>query len=636
MLPAASMLPHSVRSVLCIAILAMLYGCGTEAQTGPEPVDPASDSLAVVPSSSPPAVDPAHTAAALANGITLIAEVPDGEWLLSTGDVANTRFSTLNQITTANVANLKIFTTAHTGIPNGHEGSPLVVGHRMYLVTPFPNNLIAIDLTQPGGAIDWTYQPHPNPHSYGVACCDVVNRGAVYADGRIIYNLLDATTVAVNAETGEEVWRTRMGNVYEGETMTMAPMLAGDKVIVGNSGGELGVRGWVAALSVSSGAEVWRAYNSGPDKDVLIGENFKPFYAKDQGENLGVTTWPPEQWKLGGGTVWGWISYDPELNLIYHGTGNPGVWNPDMRPGDNKWSCAIFARDADTGQARWAFQIVPHDAWDYDEIMENVLVDAPIDGQMRKLLIHPGRTGFVFVMDRVTGELISAEDFQYVNWADGYDLTSGEPRVNEEKRTAQGKVTRDICPSSTGAKEWVPSALSPRTGLMYIPSMHICMDYEGLEANYIAGTPYLGASVLMKPGPHGPRGELIAWDPIHARRVWSIPELFPVYSGILATAGDVVFYGTMDGWFKAVDARTGAELWRQKVGSGVIGAPMTYLGPDGKQYVAVYSGIGGWMGSVAFPEMSVSDPEAGLGVVGAVSDLKRHTAPGGALYVFSL
>ena len=419
------------------------------------------------------------------------------------GDYANTRFSPLDQINNTNVKSLKVITTLSTGIPHGHEGQPLIVNNTMYVVTPFPNNLIAVDLTKPGGALKWVYQPNPNPRAVGIACCDLVNRGASFADGKIVYNTLDAHTVAVDAATGKEVWR---------------------------------------------------AYNTGPDSDVLIGAGFHAFYAKDQGTDLGAKSWPPDQWKLGGSTVWGWVSYDPELNLIYYGTGNPCVWNPDLRPGDNKWSLTIFARDADTGQARWAYQVTPHDHWDYDEIMENVLVDMEWGGRMRKLLLHPARNGFMFVLDRETGEVLSAELFvPSTNWATGYDLQTGLPNMNPAKKTQAGVVTQDICPSSTGAKEFVPSALSPRTGLLYIPAHNTCMDYEGVEANYIAGTPYLGASVRMHPGPGGYQGEMIAWDVKNARQVWGIKdEKFPVYSGVLATGGDVVFYGTMEGWFRAV------------------------------------------------------------------------------------
>jgi lanthanide-dependent methanol dehydrogenase len=290
----------------------------------------------------------------------------------------------------------------------------------------------------------------------------------------------------------------------------------------------------------------------------------------------------------------------------------------------------------DDGQARWAHQIVPHDMWDYDEIMENVLVEMEWQGRMRKLLLHPGRTGFMFVYDRETGEVLSAEPFQPINWASAYDIKSGVPLVNRDTMTRQGSVIRHVCPSSTGAKEWVPSAFSPRTALLYIPAHNTCMDYEATEANYIAGTPYLGASVRMYQG-EGHHGELVAWDPVAARAVWSIKDMkFPLYSGVLATGGDVVFFGTMDGWFKAVDARSGRQLWQFKTGSGIVGNPMTYVGPDGRQYVAIYSGIGGWMGAVAFPAISADDPYAALGVVGAMKDIKKYSAPGNMLYVFGL
>jgi lanthanide-dependent methanol dehydrogenase len=623
----------SARFARSVLLLATLQWAAAHAQVPPPPTSaPPPPTTSKLPQAT---VHVGGTVVPQPPPLRMIAPLPHGEWKLPNGDYASTRYSPLNQITTANVANLKVITTMSTGVPHGHEGGPLVVGDTMYVVTPFPDNLIAIDLSKPGGATRWIYQPHPNPKAVGIACCDIVNRGASYADGKIIYNTLDDQTIAVDATTGKEVWRTKVGNIDIGETVTMAPLVVKDKVIGGDSGGEMGVRGWVMALDLKSGKPVWRAYNSGPDKDALIGADFKPFYPKDQGKDLGVTTWPPGQWKFGGGTVWGWISYDPETNLIYYGTGNPGVWDPDVRPGANKWSSTIFARDADTGQAKWAYQISPHDSWDYDEIMENVLVDMQVDGRMRKLLIHPGRTGFVFVLDRTTGELLSATKFEPVNWADHYDLKTGKVIANPDKETHFGKITKDICPSSTGAKEFVPSAFSPRTGLLYIPAHNTCMDYEGIESNYIAGTPYLGADVKMFPGPGGYQGELIAWDPVKAKPLWSIRERdLPVYSGVLATGGDVVFYGTMDGWFKAVDARSGAELWKFKVASGIVGNPITYTGPDGHQYVAVYSGVGGWMGATAFPSVSADDPYAALGVVGTMGKIKQLSGPGDVLYVF--
>ena len=569
--------------------------------------------------------------------IHLVSPLPNGEWRIPAGDYAHTRFSTLDQINTQNVGKLHLVTSMATGIPHGHEGGPLVVNNTMYVITPYPNTLIAIDLKNPTGPVKWTYEPNPDVRAVGIACCDVVNRGGSYGDGKIVYATLDDHVVAVNAETGKEEWKVAIGDPNLGETITMAPLIVKNHVYIGNSGGELGVRGKDVCLDLATGKQVWIAYHTGPDKDVLIGPDFKAFYPKDQGKDLGVSSWTPGQWKIGGATQWGWISYDPELNLIYYGTGNPGVWNADQRPGDNKWSTTIWARNPDTGYAKWAYQIEPHDAWDYDEIMENVLVDMDWKGQMRKLLLHPGRNGFMFVLDRENGELLSAEPFVPVNWAKGYDLKTGLPNEDLSKRTHQGTVTEDICPSSTGGKEFVPSSFSPRTGLLYIPAHNTCMDYGGQEASYIAGTPYLGASVKMKPGPGGYQGVLVAWDVKNARPAWTDKEpVLPLYSGVLSTSGDVVFYGTMDRWFKAVDAHTGKELWKFQTSSGIVGNPMTYLGPDGKQYVAVYAGIGGWMGAVAFPSVSTDDPYAGLGVVGAMKDIKKYTNPGGALYVFGL
>lgn len=570
-------------------------------------------------------------------GIHLVSPVPDGQWTLPAGDYANTRYSPLNQITDRNVQGLHVVATMSTGIAHGHEGQPLVVGKTMYVVTPFPDDLIALDLTKPGFPEKWTFRPHPNIEAEGVACCDVVNRGASYADGMIIYNTLDNHTVAVNADTGKLVWETSVGDIKYGETTTMAPLVVKNLVYVGNSGGELGVRGKLTALDVKTGKIAWIAWSTGSDADVRIGPNFHAYYPSDNGKDLGLKTWNPGQWKIGGGTIWGWISYDPELNLIFYGTGNPGPWNPDMRPGDNKWTCTVFARDPETGQAKWAFQISPHDGWDYDSVMENIPIDMPWRGKMRKLLLHPGRTGFMYVFDRETGELLAADKYEPTNWASDYNLKTGKADMDPSKMPHEGHYAMDICPSSTGAKDFIPSAFSPRTGYLYIPAHNTCMDYEGTEVNYIAGTPYLGASVRMYPGPGGYQGELVAWDVEHQKKVWTVKDpLFPVYSGVLATGGDVVFYGTMEGWFRAVDAHTGKILWQFKTGSGIISDPMTFTGPDGKQYIAVYSGIGGWMGAVALNTLTTDDPYAALGAVGAMRQLKAYTRPGDTLYVFSL
>jgi lanthanide-dependent methanol dehydrogenase len=569
-------------------------------------------------------------------GASVATPAEDGQWTMPAKNFASTRFSGLEDINTGNVGALKLAWSFSTGIVRGHEAAPIIANNTMFIVTPFPNIVYALDLTQTGGPVKWKYEPNPQSSAQGVACCDVVNRGGVYSDGKLFFNTLDNNTIALDAATGKELWRTKVGDINQGESITMAPLVVKDKVLVGNSGGEFGVRGWLTALNTSDGKIAWRAYHTGPDADVLIGPNFHPFYPSDQGKDLGVTSWPADAWKIGGGTMWGWISYDPEQNVIIYGTGNPGPWNPDQRPGDNKWTCGIFARDVDTGQARWFYQLSPHDLHDYDGINEQILMDLPLNGQTRKVLMRPERNGYVYIIDRTNGQVLSANPFAYVTSSKGVDLNTGRIIENPEKKPEVGKTVRDICPAAPGAKDWQPSAFSPRTGLVYIPHQNLCMDFEGMEANYIAGTPYVGANVRMYAGPGGNRGEFLAWDPVKNEKVWAISENFPVWSGALVTAGDVAFYGTMDGWFKAVDARNGNVLWQFKCGSGIIGQPVSYRGPDGKQYIAILAGVGGWSGAIVAGGLDPRDQTAALGFVGAMGDLPNYTARGGMLYVFAL
>lgn len=465
----------------------------------------------------------------------------------------------------------------------------------------------------------------------------MVNRGAAYDGGRIFFNTLDAHTVAVDARSGKELWKVRVGDIQIGELITMAPLVVKGKVLVGNSGGEFGVRGWVAALDAGTGKEAWRGWSTGPDADVKIGPAFRPFYAQDRGKDLGVTSWPPERWRIGGGNVWGWISYDPELDLVFHGTGNPGTWNPEQRPGDNRWTAGIFARRPDTGEAIWFYQWSPHDLYDHDGVNENVLLDLEPEagGPRRKLIVHPERNGYVYVVDRTTGEVLSADPFVQITTTTGVDLKTGRLREVDAMKPGYGRATRGVCPAAPGAKDWQPSAFSPRTGLLYIPHQNLCQDEQGYEANYIAGTPYVGANVRMYGTPGKTRGELSAWDPLARSKRWTVAEDLPVWSGALATGGDLVFYGTMDGWFKALDVRTGKELWRRQLPSGIIGQPVTYRGPGGKQYVAILSGIGGWPALVA-AGLDTRDQGAGGGIANAVRDLPQRTKPGGAVHVFAL
>jgi PQQ-dependent dehydrogenase (methanol/ethanol family) len=575
-------------------------------------------------------------AAALALSSSAISAEPAAQWPIPAGDVANTRFSPLKDITASNVATLKLAFTFSTGTLRGHEAAPIVTSDTMYIVTPYPNTLFALALDQPGAPVKWKVDPKPRASAQGVACCDPVNRGAAYADGRVFFNTLDGQTLAVDAKSGKELWRVQLGDISRGESMTMAPFVVKDKVLVGNSGGEFGVRGWLTALDAASGKVAWRAFSTGPDADVLIGPEFKPYYASERGTDLGVKSWPPGAWQRGGGTVWGWISYDPELNLIYYGTANPGPWNPDQRPGDNKWTAGIFARNPDTGQARWFYQYNPHDLYDYDGVNENVLVDVQIGGRQRKVLAHPDRNGHVYVIDRATGEVLSANAFVLVNTISKVDLATGRPQYVAEKKPVVHQVVRNICPHAGGGKDWQPSAWSPATQLLYIPHQNLCQDEEVVPANYIAGTPYVGANVKMYAGEGGNRGVFTAWDVAAGRTRWEVKENFPVWSGALATAGGLVFYGTMEGWFKALDANTGKLLWQFKAGSGIIGQPVSYRAPDGKQYLAVMAGVGGWAGGVVTGNLDTRDASAGNGWASAVADLKQHTQQGGTLYVFSL
>ena len=408
--------------------------------------------------------------------VTTACLADDGDWTMPAKDHASTRYSPLAEINATNVGTLTPKVTFSTGVLRGHEGAPIVVGGTMYVVTPFPNVVFALDLAQPGAPVKWKFEPKPAPKSQGVACCDHVNRGAVYADGKLFLNTLDNQTIALDAQSGKELWRVQTGDIGKGETLTMAPLVVNDRVLVGNSGGEFGVRGWLAALDVQSGKEIWRAYSTGPDREVLIGPSFKPFYATDRGQDLGVSTWPSEAWKTGGGTVWGWISYDAEQNLIYYGTANPGPWNPAQRPGDNKWTSGVFARDARTGEARWFYQMSPHDLYDYDGVNENILIEGTIDGRQRKVLVHPDRNGYLYVIDRSTGEVISATPFAPITTSTGVDLKTGRIRYVAEKEPVPGKVVRNICPAAPGAKDWQPSAYSPRTGLVYIPHQNLCLE----------------------------------------------------------------------------------------------------------------------------------------------------------------
>ncbi len=574
------------------------------------------------------------TIAAAQGGQDLAAMSKDSkQWVMTGRTFDLQRYSPLNQITTSNVGQLGVAWTMSTGTLRGHEGNPLVIGNVMYFHTSFPNKVYALDLSKEGAPQIWQFTPDQPADVIPVACCDVVNRGLAYhPSGKLYIQLLQGDLLALDAKTGKQIFRVKNADYKKGETMTNAPLVVKDVVIAGVSGGEFGVRGHVTAYSANDGKELWRAYSTGPDNEVKITGTPNANYESHKGKDLGVSTWQGDEWKRGGGTTWGWYSYDPELNLFYYGTGNPGTWNPDQRPGDNKWSMTIFARNPETGEAKWAYQMTPHDEWDYDGVNENILFDQG----GRKLLAHFDRNGFAYTIDRTNGKLVVAEPYGPVNWASKVDLATGVPVRDPKFGTTSKKNTEGICPAAIGFKDQQPAAYSPQTGLFYVPANHICMDYEGVEVKYAAGQPYVGAIVRMFAGPGGNRGRFIAWDPMKGKQVWEVKEPLAAYGGALATAGGVVFYGTMEGWLKAVDAKTGKELWKFKTPSGIIGNPMTYVGPDGRQYVAVLSGIGGWAGIGIAAGIGAEDPTAGLGALGAFGDAGKFTTQGGVLTVFAI
>ena len=545
------------------------------------------------------------------SGVEKLTQNP-ANWATALGNYSGTRYSRLDQINTQNVKNLQPAWFFSTGVLRGHEGGPLVVNGILYIHTPFPNIVYALD--QKTQSVIWEYTPTMDADvTIPVMCCDSINRGLAYGDGKIFLQQSDTVLAALDAKTGQRVWSVQNGDPKLGMTNTNAPLVVKDRVLTGIAGGEFGVRGFLAAYDIRTGELRWKAYSMGPDSDMLINPDktttWKDGKVQKVGANSSLKSWKGDQWKIGGGTTWGWYSYDPDLNLVYYGSGNPSPWNPVQRPGDNKWSNSLWARDADTGEVKWVYQMTPHDEWDYDGISEAILVDQPIKGKMRKTIVHIDKNGFAYTLDRVTGELLVAEKFdKTVNWASHVDMHTGRPQGEAKyspEQKGEDENTADICPATVGAKSQQPVSYSPQTGYFYISGNHLCMTYEPFEISYTAGLPYVGATLTLRPAqgdvltgkPDGSYnlGQFTAWDAATGKIVWSNKERFSVWSGSVATAGGLVFYGTLEGYLKAVDAKTGKELYRFKTPSGIIGNVNTWE-YDGKQYVGVLSGIGGWAG----------------------------------------
>jgi PQQ-dependent dehydrogenase (methanol/ethanol family) len=511
----------------------------------------------------------------------------------------------------------------------------------MYVHSPFPNKVFALDLNT--NTIKWKYEPKQDPAVIPQMCCDTVNRGVAYAEGKVFLQRADSVLDALDAKTGKVVWSVKNGDPKLGAVNTNAPHVFKDKVITGISGGEWGVRGYVAAYDINSGKQVWKGYSVGPDAEMLIEPGKTTTWQDGKvtpvAADSSLKTWKGDQWKIGGGTTWGWYSYDKALNQFFYGTGNPSTWNPAQRPGDNKWSMSIWSRDVDTGKVKWVYQMTPYDEWDFDGVNEMILADINVKGKATKALVHLDRNGFGYTLDRTNGALLVAEKFDpKVNWATSVDIKTGRPQVVSKYSTAQNGPdvnTKGVCPAALGSKNVAPAAFDPKTGYFLVPTNHVCMDYEPFKVEYVAGQPYVGATVSMFPAPgsHGGMGNFIAWDAGTGKIAWSKPEKFSVWSGALTTAGDITFYGTLEGYLKAVNTKDGKELWKFKTPSGIIGNVFTYEF-KGKQYVGVFSGIGGWAGIGLAAGLEKGTD--GLGAVGGYRELNQYTDLGGSLTVFAI
>ena len=547
--------------------------------------------------------------------------VPGHDWRTAGRDPAATRFSPLDQITADNLVRLEEAWRFDTGIAGPHEGGPLVVDSVMYLHTPFPNQVFALDLREPGRVL-WQYTPPVSRIPPATGGRDIGSRGLAWHPSGIIYvPILPGDLAALDARTGREIWRVRNADARLGASMSSAPLVAGDVVVVGMAGSEYGVRGYLSGYRAANGQLLWRGSSTGSDAELLLNGAANVNYLSHAGRNLGVNSWPGEAWRTGGGTTDGWLSWDPELGLVYAGTGAPAPWQATLRPGESKWTSAIVAREVATGRVRWAYQLTPGDAWGYGAESENILADLQISGQPVKALIHIGRNGFAYTLDRTTGRILAVERAGPVNWASAIDRSTAIPSVNPRFLPGTVGTTRGICPATVGLKGGAPAAFSPASGLVFAPVLNFCMDVRPATPRFQPGVPSLGATWQFTAGPGGARGRLIAWDPAAGAIRWEARESLPILGGTLVTASGLVFYPTSDGWLKAVDALNGRELWRQKLPAPSVGTPMTYLGPDGRQYLAILTGPGGWP--------AVDD-------FGSLPDLPWSTAATGLLVVFAL
>jgi alcohol dehydrogenase (cytochrome c) len=496
-------------------------------------------------------------------------------WLTYSGSTMSQRYTTLSDITPQNVKNLELQWQFQARSLEKFEATPLVVDGILYTVQA-PNNVVALDAAT--GRIYWTYAFVPSRAAR--PCCGQVNRGLAILGDTLFMGTIDAHLIAIDAKSGKPIWNVAVANAAAGYALTHAPLVVKDKVIVGTAGGEYGIRGFLAAYDAKTGKEAWRFYTI-PGK----------------GEP-GNETWKGDSWQHGGASVWMTGSYDPALNLTYWGIGNPGPdWNGDQRAGDNLYSDCVVALDPDTGKLKWYFQFTPHDTLDYDAVQVPVLADMEWKGQQRKVMLWANRNGFYYVLDRTTGQFLTGKPFSTVNWAKGLDETGRPMRVNGIEPTTEGQR---VFPGVQGATNWYSPSFSPRTGLFYIPAWdQYSSVFVKAPTDYTEGRRYVGTSprsvVGFQGAPINQRkeeegyGAVRAIDPKTGEQKWEFKMLDVTDAGILTTATDLLFSGGREGYFFALDGRSGELLWKANVGGAVASGPISYA-VNGKQYIAVSAG----------------------------------------------
>jgi len=551
----------------------------------------------VLSACSPSGSDP-HPAA---NGGYLAQQTVD--WALHGNNPAETRYSDLDQINQDTVNDLKVawFADIESRSLRGVEATPIVIDGVMYVSGPW-SVVLALDART--GETLWAYDPEVEGATARKACCDVVNRGVAVADGKVLLGALDGRLIALDQQSGSVVWQTQTTDLEKSYTITGAPRVIGDKVIIGNGGGEYGVRGYVTAYDLETGTQVWRFYTvPGNPEDGFESAAMK----------MAAETWTGEWWKHGGGgTAWDSFAYDPELDLLYVGTGNGSPWNVSVRSpggGDNLFLSSIVAVRPDTGEYVWHFQTTPEDQWDYTATQHMILADLEIDGAIRKVIMQAPKNGFFYVIDRETGAFISGQNYVPVSWTTGLDPETGRPDILPEARYSAAETQKDTpflgMPSPGGGHNWHPMSFNPETGLVYFAAMEMPYGYIALDAEdfsytdkaWNTGEDYARFSMPEDPEIRAQirsmmKGYLLAWDPVAQKEVWRHPLATPWNGGTLSTAGGLVFQGNGEGYFNAFDAATGKKMWEQQLSSGVVAAPVTYAIGD-EQYVSVAIGWGG-------------------------------------------